>query len=152
MGEIEGGLDTGEMAYVVLDSLADAAYVLDREWRIIFVNQAFVRHMDRPRTDLLGTPLWDVIAPASHPHLRENFSRVRDQGVADSFVQESVVRPGLTMDVRVFPVFDGLAVISRDISRRIKNERALAISEAHLRLALDGAAMGTGRGTPRPTR
>ena len=137
-----GVLDTGEMAYVVLDSLADAAYVLDRDWRIIFVNQAFVRHMDMAKTELLGATLWDVIAPASHQHLRETFSRVRDQGVPDNFVQDSVVRPGLTMDVRVFPVFDGLAVISRDVSRRVRSERALAINEAHLRLALDGAAMG----------
>ena len=48
----------------------------------------------------------------------------------------------MTVDVRIFPVFDGIAVVFRDITRRMTAERALATSEAHLRLALEGAAMG----------
>jgi len=135
-------LDTGEMAYVVLESLADSVYVLDRDWRLVFVNQAFVHHMGMAKADLLGRNLWDTIPPTEHDRLRAAYSRVMETGVADTLVQPSVVYPGRTVDVRIFPVFDGLAIVFRDITRRTTAERALATSEAHLRLALEGAAMG----------
>jgi PAS domain S-box-containing protein len=135
-------LDTGEMAYVVLESLADSVYVLDRHWRMMFVNQAFVRHMGIAKADLLGRSLWDTLPAAQHPFLRPIYSRVMETGVAEALVQQSVIHPGITVDIRIFPVFDGIAIVFRDITRRMTAERALATSEAHLRLALEGAAMG----------
>ncbi len=136
------GVDPGEMAFVVLDGMAEAAYVLDSDWRIVFGNQAFVQHMGRPRSELIGQTIWDVIAPQQHDLLRSAFARMRDSGGVENFTQTSVVHTGRTVDVRVFPVLDGLAVVFRDITRKIANEQALATSEAHLRLALDGARMG----------
>jgi PAS domain S-box-containing protein len=135
-------LDTGEMAYVVLESLADSVYVLDRNWRMMFVNQAFVRHMGVAKAELLGRSLWDTLPPTHHASLRPAYTRVMQSGIAEALVQPSVIHPRVTVDVRIFPVFDGIAIVFRDITRRTTAERALATSEAHLRLALEGAAMG----------
>jgi PAS domain S-box-containing protein len=140
--ERSSDVDTGEVALAVLDSLVDAVYVLDRDWRIIFANQGFVRHMNIARTELIGQTIWAAVSPSQQDRLREGLGRVMRTGIPEAFVQDSVVYPGRTVDVRVFPVFDGLAVVFRDVTRRANAERALATSEAHLRLALDGAAMG----------
>jgi PAS domain S-box-containing protein len=131
-----------DMALVVLEGLADAVCVLDRDWRITFGNSAFIQHMGLPKADLLGALLWDVVSPLQHELLRSIFIRVRESGTAETFLQNSLIRTGLTIDVRVFPVQDRVAVAFRDVTARIVNQRALATSEAHLRMALDGAAMG----------
>jgi PAS domain S-box-containing protein len=132
----------GELALAVLDSLVDAIYVVDRDWTITFANQGFVRHMNRSRLELVGQSIWAVISPGQEDSLREVLERVAESGIPEAFVQESFVYRGRTIDVRAFPVYDGVAVVFRDVTRRTRAERALATSEAHLRLALDGASMG----------
>jgi PAS domain S-box-containing protein len=134
--------EAGELALAVLDSLVDAVYVVDRDWTITFANQGFVRHMDIPRLELVGRTIWEVVSTGQEDRLREVLERVVASGMPEAFIQESFVYTGRTVDVRVLPVFDGLAVVFRDVTRRTSAERALAISEAHLRLALDGASMG----------
>jgi PAS domain S-box-containing protein len=132
----------GEIALMLLESMSDAVYVVDREWRIVFANPAFVRHMKIPSEGLVGRVLWDVIHKENRPRLEGAYLRILTTGQPEAFVQESVMFKGRTVDVRVYPVPDGLAVIFRDITRRVNAERALATSEEHLRRALDGAAMG----------
>jgi len=132
----------GDMAEVLLDSLPDAIHVLDRNWRLTYANDAFVRHMQMDRADVVGASLWDLIPRARGERLREAYARVRDTGQPDSFMHESIHYPDRTMDVRVFPVFDGVAVVLRDVTRRVTAERALATSEDHLTRALNGAEMG----------
>ncbi len=135
-------VDANAMASVVLESLADAVYLLDRDWKIVFVNAAFVRHTRRNKADLLGSLVWDVIAPAQQDAMKTVFTRVRDAGVAETHLVQSASHAGKAVDLRVFPVFDSVAVSFRDVSRRVRAERALATSEAHLRVALDAAALG----------
>ena len=132
----------GEMALVLLESLGDPVYVIDGAWRITFCNAAYCRHMTMPKEALMGRNLWDTMPPANRPRLDAHYQRVMKTGVSEQFVQESVIYPGRSVDVRVFPMFDGLAVVFRDITRRVAAEQALAISEAHLRRALLGAQMG----------
>jgi PAS domain S-box-containing protein len=130
------------MALVLLKGLSDPVYVVDREWRIVFCNDAFVHHMGVPREAVEGKEMWSTITPANRAALRQHYDRVLRTGNAETFVHASVLYPGRTVDIRVFPLFDGLGVMFRDISRRVAAERALAISEEHLRRALDGAEMG----------
>jgi PAS domain S-box-containing protein len=130
------------MALVLLESLADPVYVIDSGWRITFCNPAYCRHMSTPREALMGRNLWDTIPPVNRARLQAYYQRVMTTGVAEQFVHESVVHPGRSVDVRVFPMFDGVAVVLRDVTRRIAAEQALAVSEEHLRRALIGAQMG----------
>jgi PAS domain S-box-containing protein len=135
-------LDGGDMALVVLERLVDAVYVLDRDWRITFCNSAFVEHMKRPKAELIGVALWTVLDPSTHETLRSAFSSVLATGLTETYLQTSAMRSGRTLDVRVFPALDGVGVVFRDVTERIANQRALITSEAHLRLALHGAAVG----------
>jgi PAS domain S-box-containing protein len=132
----------GELALVLLESLTDPIYVLDRDWRITFANNAFVRHMGMDRAQLIGAYLWDLIPSTNRARLEDAYAQVKASGQPDAFIQESVIYADRIVDVRAFPVFDGVAVLLRDITRRVVAERALATSEEHLRRALNGADMG----------
>ena len=132
-----------ELALVVLEGLTDPVYVLDAEWRILFCNAAYAAYLDRPRSELIGARLWDVLPSSTDPApLEAAYARVRETGAAGEFVVESAVYPDRILDVRVFPVFDGVGVVFRDVTRRVVAERALAENEEHLRRALNGADMG----------
>ena len=136
------GAEPGAMALVLLESLPDAIHVLDRDWRVTFANDAFVQYARRERAQVVGASLWDMIPRPRGARLEEAYGRVMATGQSDSFLHDSILNPGRTLDVRVLPVFDGVAVVLRDVTRRVSAERALAISEDHLQRALNGAEMG----------
>jgi PAS domain S-box-containing protein len=142
VGATAGRAGSDDMVAVVLDSLPDPIHVLDRDWRVTYVNEAFARHMTMDRVDLIGASLWDLVPRSRGARLEEACTRVMATGRTESFVHESIGHPGRTLDVRVFPVFDGVGIVLRDITRRVKVERALADSEEHLRRAFNGADMG----------
>jgi PAS domain S-box-containing protein len=130
------------MAEALLDGLPDAIHVVDRDWRVIFANQAFVQHMHMDRADVIGASLWDLIPRDRGARLEEAYAHVMATGETDSFLHTSIHYPDRTLDVRVFRLFDGVGIVLRDVSRRVTAERALAISEDHLQRALNGAEMG----------
>lgn len=140
------------MTAVLLDSLPDPIHVLDHDWRLIYANEAFLRHIGMDRAHVIGSSLWDLIPRARVGRLEQAYAHVTATGQTDSFLHESIHHPGNTMDVRVFPLFDGVAVVLRDVTRRVSAERALATSEEHLRRALNGADMGHWRWEARSDR
>jgi PAS domain S-box-containing protein len=131
-----------DLALAVLGSLADPIYVVDAHWRILFCNAAYAAHMRRPRSELVGACLWDTLPSANHDRLKSAYARVKATGQAEAFVQESAAYPGRIVELQAFPVFDGVGVLFRDVTRRTIAERSLAESEEHLRRALNGAEMG----------
>lgn len=131
-----------DLALVVLESLADPIYVVDAQWQVIFCNTAYETHMQRPRSELVGVRLWDVLPASNRERLETAYVRVKETGVAEAFIQESALYPDRIVELRVFPVFDGVGVMFRDVTRRVTAERSLAESEEHLRRALSGADMG----------
>jgi PAS domain S-box-containing protein len=142
VGATAGRTSSGEMAKVLLDSLPDAIHVVDRNWHVIYANDAWARHVGVERDEVMGTSLWNLIPRPPANRFEEAYARVIATGQTESFVHESFRHPGRTLDVRVFPVLDGVGIVLRDITRRMTAERALADSEEHLRRALEGADMG----------
>jgi len=132
----------GDMAEALLDGLPDAIHVVDHDWRVTYANEAFLRHMGMDKGHVIGSSLWDLIPWSRGDRLREAYVHVMATGQTDTFLHESVHYPDRTMDVRVFPLLDGVGIVLRDVTRRVTAERALATSEEHLRRALNGAEMG----------
>jgi PAS domain S-box-containing protein len=142
---LAGRAGLGDLAEVLLDSLPDAIHIVDRNWTVTYANEAFLRHMGMSGAQVIGASLWDLIPRSRGGRLEETYARVLTTGQTESFLQESIHYPDLTLDVRVFPAFDSVGIVLRDVSRRVDAERALATSEEHLRRALDGAEMGSWR-------
>ncbi|MGZ5985446.1 MAG: sensor histidine kinase [Caulobacteraceae bacterium] len=136
------GVDPDGVTEALLDSLPDAIHVIDRDWRVTYANQAFLRHMGMDRDHVIGASLWDLIPRSRGARLEQARAHVMATGQPDSFLHESIHYPDRTMDVRVVRLFDGVAVVLRDVTRAVTAERALATSEEHLRRALNSADMG----------
>jgi PAS domain S-box-containing protein len=108
----------------VLESISDAFYAVDHDWRFVYFNRNAEVLLRRRRTELLGRCYLDEFAhalgqPIHDTHLRAGSER-RPLNV------EALV-PALDrwLDVSIFPGADGLSVYMRDITERKQTEAAL---------------------------
>lgn len=52
--------DSQQRLSMIVDSIADGFYVLDRDWRLTHVNDTVLRHAGRAREEILGRSLFEV--------------------------------------------------------------------------------------------
>jgi len=102
----------------ILESITDAFFALDRDWRFTFVNREAERVMTVPRQELLGKVLWDYPQTKGTIYERE-FRRAMGEQHTVEF-EEFVPPLGIWADVRVYPSADGLSVYFRDVTERVK--------------------------------
>ncbi len=127
-----------------LESITDAFYTLDREWRFTYVNGHAAELLQRDREELLGRVYWEEFAPVIGTELEDAYRRAMAEGVTVAL--DAYFYPPLDswFQVTGYPSEQGLAVYFRDVStqhqdrdalqERVKELRALAtISEgAHV--------------------
>ena len=105
----------------VLGSIADAFYLLDREWRFIYVNDAAEPLLQTTRGKLLGRTLWDAFPGVRGSEFEGPYLEAMSTGRPTSV--EAYFEPLTTwFDVRSYPWKDGLMVHFRDISARVASE------------------------------
>jgi PAS domain S-box-containing protein len=110
----------------VLDRVSDSIVALDRDWRLVYVNQAAEKHFGVPRDQLLGRVCWDLFPETLGSPIDEQYRRAA-AGVAP--VEFETISPVTkrTVTQRVYPSAAGLTIYFRDVS----DERQTA--EAHKR-------------------
>jgi PAS domain S-box-containing protein len=130
----------------VLASIADAFYLLDREWRFTYVNDAAEPLLQTTRDALLGRTLWEAFPGVAGSPFEGPYRAAMDEGRHTS--AEAYFEPlGTWFDVRSYPWSGGLMVHFRDIGDRkraeAERERLLADAQAARREA-EGANRAKG--------
>lgn len=108
----------------ILESITDAFYTLDREWRFTYLNPQAERYFGQPQADLLGHCLWDLFPGAVGSLFEGQYRRAMTEGCAVHFEGLSPVIQRW-LDVHAYPSPDGLAIYFRDITSRREAEAAL---------------------------
>jgi diguanylate cyclase (GGDEF)-like protein/PAS domain S-box-containing protein len=128
-----------ERMNVMLESIGDAFFAVDRNWRIIYANRkaanfvcvdvgsAIGYHLLEVAPQLEGTPLLD--------HYRDAMASGQPCAV-ESFWQPT----GAWIEVRVYPSADGLSVYFHDISAQRHAAEALRANEQRFRSLFQHAA------------
>lgn len=120
----------------ILESVTDAFYALDADWRFTYVNRQAERLFRRPREEMLGRIIWEEFPEAVGTALDVQYRRAAAGRVPVAF--EDFYAPlGVWFEVRAYPSRDGLAVYSHDISARKEAEAARRVSEGRFRLMAD---------------
>jgi diguanylate cyclase (GGDEF)-like protein/PAS domain S-box-containing protein len=118
----------------VLESLRDAFFAVDRDWRFTYLNRKAEAHFNLSRGNLLGCPLLTLLAEdASASAAYQQALRSQEPRV---FEYQSRGRDAWH-EVRVFPFGEGFSVYLRDITdtKRAKEEiRFLAFYDQLTRL------------------
>ena len=101
----------------VLQSIADPFYLLDRDWRFTYVNDAAEPLLRTTRDKLLGRTLWEMFPDVAHSEFEAPYREAMATGRPTS--AEAWFEPlGAWFDVRSYPWPDGLMVHFRDVSAR----------------------------------
>jgi PAS domain S-box-containing protein len=143
---IAGELSPSELPGTILDSLSDAFFAVDHDWRFTYANPAAVPLLRHYSGELLDRTLWDVLPGVLGTEFEWQFRRAFREHVAVVF--ETFYRPfEAWFLVRVYPTLDGgLAAYLQDVTDRkqaeLDRQRLAAIvtssHDAIVGVALDG--------------
>jgi diguanylate cyclase (GGDEF)-like protein/PAS domain S-box-containing protein len=125
----------GQDPRTILESITDAFFALDREWRFVYMNREAERVLFRRREHLLGKNVWEEFPEAVGLGFYREYHRAVNEGVTVEF-EEHYPPLETWFEVKAYPSEAGLSVYFRDASRRKRMEEDLKKSEERLRAVL----------------
>jgi PAS domain S-box-containing protein len=118
----------------ILESIGDAFFALDRDWRFAYVNRAAERMLQLSRDDLLGAEIWTAYPQLAGAAFEREARAAAKERATRQF--EVFFEPlDLWWEVSVFPAPDGLSVYLHDISERKRAEAEMARLLEQMRVA-----------------
>ncbi|MGE5647187.1 MAG: PAS domain S-box protein [Acidobacteriota bacterium] len=116
-------LESNRRIRSILESITDAFYALDREWRFTYVNGKAEQMLGRRREDVLGKRIWDEFPELANTGFDQEYRRAAAEQRQVSFTTFDAERK-LWAEVHAYPSEDGLAVYLQDITaRKLLEER-----------------------------
>jgi PAS domain S-box-containing protein len=126
----------------ILESITDAFYALDNDWRLTYVNHRAEELFGVKREQLLFRNIWQVIRKENSPLIFEKYHQAKEQ-IAPVVFTEYSSRLKKWLEMHVYPYQNGLSVYIRDVTARKQAEKALRDSERHLEEAQRMAHVGS---------
>lgn len=121
-----------ERFYSVVDNLSDGFVILDREWRLTYVNSQAERMLRRRRAELLGRNCWQVWPAAVGGIAWRELHRCAAERCCVSF-EEWLEESQRWFSTKAQPTLDGaIAVSFEDVTTRRQAEADLRQSRARL--------------------
>jgi PAS domain S-box-containing protein len=124
----------------LLDGVTDGILVVDREWRLTWLNAVGERLVGQPREQLLGQELWAVLPGLADTALASAWRRALAEGTLVT-LEDFFHLAGLWLETRAFPSGEALVIFTRDVTERrvADNERVRLLSvEQAARAAVEG--------------
>ena len=115
--------DTTFDATRILESITDAFFALNHEWRFTYLNTQAERLLGRTRAELLGRNVWEEFPATVEAAFYREYHRAVAERVPVTF--EAYYPPPLDawFEVRAFPSPEGLSVFFHDITARFERGR-----------------------------
>ncbi|MEQ1676226.1 MAG: PAS domain S-box protein [Chitinophagaceae bacterium] len=110
-----------------LDNMLEGIQIHDQNWRYVYANDALVKYSRTTRKELIGHTLMEKYPGIEQTDLFRVLDRCMKEQVAEQFETEFVFPDGNRADFQlsIQPNPEGLLILSFDITKRRKAERAL---------------------------
>ncbi|HEY8572703.1 sensor histidine kinase [Phenylobacterium sp.] len=119
----------------LIESVTDAFYAVDRDWRFVVFNRAAEEFFGLPREEMLGRGLWEVFPDGRERPFGQACFGAMERGEVHQMESPSAFRPGRVVELRVGPLrAGGVAVALRDVTERAQAQQRMREAEEHLRL------------------
>jgi PAS domain S-box-containing protein len=114
---------------VILDSITDAFFFVDHDWRFAYANRQANLVLEREPGELLGRILWDEYPGLAGSEFERVYRGVARDRVAASFTSYYPDHDRW-YEVNAYPAADGLSVYFRDVTERMRTAERMAAREA----------------------
>ena len=130
-----------------LEATTDNVILLDREFRITFINRATATLNGITQDSVLGRSIWDVWPGNLGTDIERNYRRAMAEGVPVRFVHSYFEggRFDLYLEISAYPSPDGLAIFFHDVSDVRREAARKADDEARLDRAIRATDLGVWR-------
>jgi PAS domain S-box-containing protein len=113
-----------EQARTILESITDAFFSLDREWRFNYVNAQAERVLGRKPGDMLGQVIWETYPALRGTAFEPLYREAMANGVAGRMTSYYPDH-ARWYEVRVYPTPNGISIYFQDVSeaRKLEEEK-----------------------------
>jgi signal transduction histidine kinase len=113
---------------LILSTISDGMFVLDRHWHVRHVNNAALRYLQHGREEMLGATLWDLFPGLREAEFGERFEHAMRTGENVDFAA-AYAPLNAFYEMRCYPFAGGLTVYFRDIAAQRETEEKLRQSQ-----------------------
>jgi PAS domain S-box-containing protein len=121
---------------IILESIQDGLFGLDREWRITYINTRAAQNMNMQPEDLVGKNIWETFPRLIGTVSEEHYRRVMQERVSVQFEMQGVYL-GRWYTINVYPSSEGISIYWQDITQHKWAEDALRASEERFKKAFN---------------
>lgn len=109
----------------VIESVTDAIFALDADWRFTLMNHHAEILLDRKKEDLIGKSVWEEFPAAVGTKFQIEYERCMNQAEIVRF-EESYEPLGKLFEINAYPSSEGITVYFKDITVQRKINEQLA--------------------------
>ena len=131
-----------DRAHSVLANIAEGVVILDRDWKIVFINQYGAPCAGLSPREMIGRKYWELAPDMKGSVFEQQIRRCATERVAVQFEMRTPLRQRW-LQVRAYPLPDGMCVFAQDISESKERETELRTVLERLAAAHQAAQMGT---------
>jgi PAS domain S-box-containing protein len=113
-----------ERATDILESISDAFFAVDEEWRFTYINGKAEQFWGRSRDELRGKNIWEEFPQAVGSEYYRQVQRAMEEGVTTEFEATFPVL-GAWVVGRAYPSREGLSVYFQDVTERKRAAESL---------------------------
>ncbi|UCC20489.1 MAG: PAS domain S-box protein, partial [Promethearchaeota archaeon] len=120
---------------MLLESITDAVYALNREWEYILVNKNAEKIINMPVGDLIGHTIFEIFPDIENTPFFKTYENVMNTGKADRVINSFTHPDGHLghYEVSVYPIKEGILCIGKDVTEEKETERKLKESEGRFK-------------------
>ena len=117
----------------VLTGMTDGLCIVDRKWRLTYLNEQGARVLGLPAEGLLGRGIWELFPPAETSAFGLACHQAVDTGLPVHVTDHLTAPQEKWVESHCYPSVEGLSIYFRDITADKLAEAAIAHSEAATR-------------------
>jgi PAS domain S-box-containing protein len=127
-----------------LDSMMEGCQILGFDWRYIYLNDIADKHNQRPKEELLGNRYMDMWPGIEATNVFKLIKQCMEERTSHSLENEFVFPDGTIgwFDLKIYPVPEGVFILSLDITERKKAGEELQKSEERFRIIAEEISLG----------